>query len=326
MPVVRQIVGVVEYGRLDPVPWMVSLLIVCVAAIVLVQPLAPLNGWRWLSAGALVTTAYAITRVWARASHSMMSHPYPYGAQWIRWIYVSVAGVIPIPGDRNCSQAPAGGRRPRCFLSYRGVKKARAIRIRDALVDAGIDVEMYDPYDRWADGPYEITERIDQLGDCVLYLELLAGRSRWVRVEKEWATRLGRPVYLHWTDRLLAATVQRIVRSTWMPKRSMGEATKVGEMDAAFRHVPYDEIRGSKALEPAPGVAMMRPVHYALRDFGRAMREGARLLRYVQVAFAVAAMGLATWLLPPPYSMMLLAGTIVVAGGRRLHRWYDRRS
>jgi hypothetical protein len=163
MPIIESVVNVFEFGPLTPWPFASYIVLLACSAIVLVQPMATFDWMRWLSSCLLVVCTYSITRVWAKAAQALMFYPYPHGAPQIPRIYLSTLGTIKILGDWECYESRKPGPPPRCFLSYRGIQKQRAIRVRDALIGAGIEVEMYDPINRWKDAPNEISLRIEKM-------------------------------------------------------------------------------------------------------------------------------------------------------------------
>jgi hypothetical protein len=245
----------------------------------------------------------------------MMYDPYPHGAPQIPNIYLSMLGTIRIPGDWECYEAQKPSHSPRCFLSYRRTQERRAIRVRDALVGAGIEVEMYDPIKRWSDGPNEIISRIEKHADCVLYLELFARRSPWIRIEQDWAKCLARPVFLHWSDRFLAVTIQRIVRSSLVPRVSFGQHSIITKMDTVFRkHLPAAEVVNSKALKRTSGLTMMRSLDYEtpLHDMARAIAEG-RLLVIRTIQILVTLLAFAIWWLVPGFVGRFAVPSLVIA-------------
>lgn len=155
MPIIRSLVSVFEFGRLTPWPFAGYIVLLAVSGIVLAEPTARFDWIRWASSCALITCTYLITRIWAKAAQALMFFPYPHGAPQIPKIYLSTMGAIKVPGDWDCYESQKPGHAPICFLSYRGIHKDRAARVRDALMGAGIEVEMYDPINRWNDAPTE---------------------------------------------------------------------------------------------------------------------------------------------------------------------------
>ena len=72
---------------------------------------------------------------------------------------------------------------PKVFLSVHAQHIDKANRVKQALINSGIDVVLYHPENRWPDGPIEMLKQIVTECHCVVYIGPYFNLSQYVRFE-----------------------------------------------------------------------------------------------------------------------------------------------
>jgi hypothetical protein len=172
-------------------------------------------------------------------------------------------------------------RRPRpgtstIFLSYHGRDFEAAKVASSILRDEGVTVLLYNPDTRWADATLEILQRILNEAHCVVYVgRWWRRKSRWVRLELEFAVKLGVPVLHLYRPNKAASLVPKIQRLSLLPAKFHLLPFIVNYMDEVMRrHLTAEEVMHSDSLDVwRTGIDVGRRASYELdRAFSRILR------------------------------------------------------
>jgi TIR domain len=156
---------------------------------------------------------------------------------------------------------------PTVFLSYHARDREAAKATSAVLQDLGVRVLLYSSTERWEDATLEILQRILNEAHCVVYLGRRLFKSRWVRLELEFAKKLDIPI-LHVRRATRASSiVPEIQCLSELPPTEPWPIVIEKYMDEVMRrYLRSEEVIGSKGLKRwSTGLSLgMRGLGYEL--------------------------------------------------------------